>query len=519
VTARTRAGVVLAALAASASPAAPVAASLTEPARLAAIYDLILDARFEAAAAETARACGPAPPVACQLLDVTALWWRMQLDEQSTALDPDFARNVDAAIAAAEAWTEREPDRAEAWFYLGAAYGLRVQWRVLRAERLAAARDGKRIKEALERALELDPSLYDARFGIGLYKYYADVAPAMARFLRFILLLPGGDRDEGMRDMLVARERGALLRGEADYQLHWIDFWYEEKPVRGLAVLEQLRAHYPHNPLFASRLADVRMEYFHDPAASLAVWQDLMAAAQAGRVGEAPLALTRARLGAAERLDELYETDRAVELVSAVIRDRAQAPYGARARAHVLLGAFQDRMGHSTEAVAAYRAALAAVPPRDPADLAARARAGLRQRSDPTQARAYALSLAGWRAYERGALEAAAHMLNRALALRPADPVTMYRRGCVHRARAEPDQALALFGRMIAARSNAPPVFLARAYVERAQLLESSHDHTGALESYRHASRVFGADARTKQLAARAVARLQSPSTPSITPH
>ena len=44
-------------------------------------------------------------------------------------------------------------ERAEAWFYLGAAYGARVQWRVLREQRLAAARDGKRIKESLERAL------------------------------------------------------------------------------------------------------------------------------------------------------------------------------------------------------------------------------------------------------------------------------------------------------------------------------------------------------------------------------
>jgi hypothetical protein len=268
VRARTRAGLVVAALVASTLPAAPRASSLTEPGRLAALYNLILDARFEAAGAEIERACGPAPPVACQLLDVTALWWRIQLDDQSTALDPAFAREVDAAIAAAEAWTVREPDRAEAWFYLGAAYGLRVQWRVLRAERFAAARDGRRIKEALEQAIERDPALYDARFGIGLYKYYADVAPTIAKFLRFLLLLPGGDRHEGLRDMLVARERGALIRGEADYQLHWIYFWYEEQPRRGLAILEQLRARYPYNPLFAMRIADVHVEYFHDPSSS-----------------------------------------------------------------------------------------------------------------------------------------------------------------------------------------------------------------------------------------------------------
>ena len=74
----------------------------------------------------------------------------------------------------------------------------RAQLRVLRGETLSAARDGKRIKEALERALALDPALQDAYFGIGLYHYYAEVAPAAAKILRFLLALPGGDRAGGM---------------------------------------------------------------------------------------------------------------------------------------------------------------------------------------------------------------------------------------------------------------------------------------------------------------------------------
>ena len=92
--------------------------------------------------------------------------------------DPTFRTTVDAAIAAPKPGPTREPQRADAWFFLGAAYGARVSFRVQRGERLAAARDGKRIKESLERALELDPQMDDARFGIGLYKYYADIAPA-----------------------------------------------------------------------------------------------------------------------------------------------------------------------------------------------------------------------------------------------------------------------------------------------------------------------------------------------------
>jgi tetratricopeptide (TPR) repeat protein len=508
------AALVLAALLIGAGmPQVPAAAatSLTAPDRLAGIYDLILDARFDRAETKARAACEPAPAVACHLLEVTSLWWRMQLDEESTARDAEFAEAVDAVIAEAEAWTEQEPDRAEAWFYLGGAYGARVQWRVLRGERLAAARDGKRIKQALEQAIELDPTLHDARFGIGLYKYYADLAPAAAKILRFLLLLPGGDRVEGLEAMTTARDRGALLRGEADYQLHWIYFWYEDEPRRGLALLEGLRARYPHNPLFVQRIAEVQLEYFHDPAASLATWLEMLREAEAGRLAEAALAATRARFGAAARLDALAQTDRAIDLLTAVVRDEPAAPHGALARAHYLLGTYLDRMGRRAEAVAAYRAAIAAAPEEDEHDTASRARFRLRQATDARSGEAYRLALEGWRAFERGSLAEAARLLDRSLALRPDEGVALYRRARVYRAQGELDRSLALLTRAIEARPSLPPVFLALAYVERAQTLEAQRDRTGAIEAYRRASRVFGADARTLARARDAIARLQPP--------
>src|SRR6188472_3905056 len=205
------------------------AATMAPPARdirgveaLARAYDFILEARFDQVEAELRRACPPAPTEACEVLGATSLWWQILVDPESRELDDEFSAAVDRAIASTEAWTDRSPDDAEAWFFNGGAYAARVQWRVLREEKLAAARDGKAIKVALERAIELDPTLEDAYFGVGMYKYYADVAPAAAKFLRFLMLLPGGDRKEGLDQMLRARTRGRLLQGEADYQLHVI---------------------------------------------------------------------------------------------------------------------------------------------------------------------------------------------------------------------------------------------------------------------------------------------------------
>ncbi len=89
--------------------------------------------------------------------------------------------------------------RAEAGSTWAARTGRACSGGSLRGERLAAARDGKRIKDALERALALDPGLQDAYFGLGLYHYYADVAPADPKMLRWLLLLPGGDRARGWK--------------------------------------------------------------------------------------------------------------------------------------------------------------------------------------------------------------------------------------------------------------------------------------------------------------------------------
>ena len=296
-------------------------------------YDAIFDARFDDVPALLARTCPPAPAEACQLLDVMGVWWQIQLDPASIARDRQFQSKADAVIAAAEAWTRREPARAEAWFYLGGAYGVRAQWKVLRGERLGAARDGKHIKDALERALALDSGLQEAYFGIGLYHYYADVAPTAAKMLRWLLLLPGGNKTEGMQEMMRAREHAQLLRDEADYQLHVIYLWYEKQPQRALDLLADLRRRHPRNPLFPQLIAQVQDVYLHDLPASLLSWRSLLDASRAHRVASPELAEMRARLGIASVLERLNDNDGAIEQLRAVIAAKPLAPFGAYAQA------------------------------------------------------------------------------------------------------------------------------------------------------------------------------------------
>lgn len=314
-------------------PTAVPVPGLTAAAEVAAVYDAVLDADLESLPARLATTCGAAPREACQMLEALGRWWAIALEPESRMLDMRFSQSVDAAIAASEAWTTREPQRAEAWFYRGAAYGARVQWRVLRDERLAAARDGRRVKESLERALSLDPQLHDAKYGLGLYRYYADIAPAALRLLRWLLLLPGGSREEGLRQIEEARVRGQLVRGEADYQLHLIYLWYEKRSHEALALIRGLQARYPHNPLFYQVEADIHDVYFHDPVASLASSSEALTRATEGALREPALTAVRARFNIALQLDRLGRRRESIEALDRLIAERPSRPFGITDRA------------------------------------------------------------------------------------------------------------------------------------------------------------------------------------------
>ncbi|MGH9385976.1 MAG: hypothetical protein ACRD2N_16990 [Vicinamibacterales bacterium] len=323
-------------LLASALPGANPQRGLTGAAEVARVYDTILDAAFERVPEQLAATCPPAPRVACTGLEALGIWWQIVLDPESRALDGAFLAKAEGAIAEARAFSSGEPERAEAWFYLGAAYGVRGQLRVLRGQRLAAARDGKAIKESLEHALALDPSMDDAAAGVGMYRYYAAVAPAILRMMRWLFLLPGGNRTEGLQQLERASQHGLLVRGEALYQIHLIYLWFENKPTEALQLLRGLQVRYPHNPHFRQLEAEILDVYLHDREASLRASQQLLALALSRQVYRADIAEIRARLNLAAQWRALQQRERSLEQLDAIIALAPSAPAGALGRARAM---------------------------------------------------------------------------------------------------------------------------------------------------------------------------------------
>jgi tetratricopeptide (TPR) repeat protein len=131
----------------------------------------------------------------------------------------------------------------------------------------------------------------------------------------------------------------------------------------------------------------------------------------------------------------------------------------------------------------------------------------MRRPPDPETARAYRLSLDGWRALERGAAGEASSLLARALALRPRDPATRYRQARLRLAEGRVADGVAALEAVVSDPVTPPHVYAAACY-HAARSLEQQGVLPRAIELYRQVVEAFGADAALKADAQRALMRL-----------
>ena len=144
----------------------------------------------------------------------------------------------------------KQEDSARMEFYAGMGEALAARLYGLRGENRNVARAGVKARSHFLRALELDPGLADADFGIGLYNYYVDTLSAIAKILRFFMGIPGGSKEEGLRQLEMAVARGDLARQDASFYLALNLLKYDRQYEHALQIISPLAQLYPQNPLF-----------------------------------------------------------------------------------------------------------------------------------------------------------------------------------------------------------------------------------------------------------------------------
>lgn len=227
------------------------------------ILDHIYDGRSDLAIPEARQMQQQFPDLPLGfILEDEALWWNiwcsaaefkygmtMPRHREKLPGDHHYLEVAGKAYALAEANLARQKS-AEMYLYAGMADALTARLYSLRGEARSTARVGVRARGNFERALALDPSLADASFGMGLYNYYVDTLSTMARVMRFFMGIPGGSKEEGIRQLQHAIRDGQITPAAARYYLALNLHNYDQKYQEALQVLEPLVTQYSGNPLF-----------------------------------------------------------------------------------------------------------------------------------------------------------------------------------------------------------------------------------------------------------------------------
>jgi tetratricopeptide (TPR) repeat protein len=242
------------------------------------IYSFELDAAVEAA--KKLQDQQPDHPLG-YLLEGEAIWWRIwcasadfkwgMVDARHRSKFPADQHYFELAAKAYSVALARirQSDSAEMEFYAGMADALAARLYGLRGENRATARAGVRARQSFLRALQLDPQFADADFGLGLYNYYVDTLSAFAKMLRFFMGIPGGSKQEGLRQLQRAISSGALTPTIARIYLALNLHRYDEQYARAIQFLAPVVERYPSNPLLQLMLGDLHAKLGHKDRALL----------------------------------------------------------------------------------------------------------------------------------------------------------------------------------------------------------------------------------------------------------
>ncbi len=239
--------------------ALPAAAAPPEFEReLAGVIDQFYDMQFDAARAGTDSliARHPAHPAGPFYRGVSSYQRWIAEGMRSTDTYRSFETDNDAAEKSAKALMDASP--AEAHYYLGAALGFRSRANAAQKKFFRALPDGASAIKHLKKALALDPTLSDARLGMGMYHYFAARMPAGAKPFAYLIIGESADRKLGLAELWSVAESSGIARWEARSVLSVILSKDDEADWAGAdKLLLELTARYPHNPIYRLRRAYV----------------------------------------------------------------------------------------------------------------------------------------------------------------------------------------------------------------------------------------------------------------------
>ena len=162
-----------------------------------------------------------------------------------------FEKILDDSIDGIKRWIKKNPKDSNGYMGIGALYGLRALFNMRNRNWVTSYFAGRKAISNLEKSLELDPTYYDAYFGLGIYQYFAGTLPSVIKVLARIVAIKGNPQ-QGVSYLNLARTKAHFTADSAKLILIEVQNTRGSQfyaPEKSLEYIRQLRAKFPTNPL------------------------------------------------------------------------------------------------------------------------------------------------------------------------------------------------------------------------------------------------------------------------------
>ncbi len=140
------------------------------------------------------------------------------LDYEHNDNEDEFYRLLDSSENKCKAMTEKNPRDPWPHYCLGLGHGSRAVYDARKGSWWSALRHGMKSRNAFTRCIERDSTFYDAYVGLGSFHYWRTVKTRLINWLPLVQ----DDREEGIRELEIAAERGRFSADFARNALVWV---------------------------------------------------------------------------------------------------------------------------------------------------------------------------------------------------------------------------------------------------------------------------------------------------------
>ena len=176
--------------------------------------------------------------------------YEYEFEKSNTEQAKVFENIINSSISGIETWLKQNGEQAQAYLALGGIYGVKARFLLANRNYVRAYFTGKKGLKYMNKAVELDPKMYDAYLGKAIYEYYAGTLPAVVRVLAKLVI--SGDADKGIYYLNLIKDKGRYSANTAKLLLVEIAIQSKKysNPPLAEQYIKEIIVKYPQNPLF-----------------------------------------------------------------------------------------------------------------------------------------------------------------------------------------------------------------------------------------------------------------------------